>query len=85
MNQKKIKMKRWRKITALLLSAAMAVSYVPGTVYAAENEVVDGGNSSNGNVPSENESGGVSENAHEWEYVADENRQQITADRKSVV
>lgn len=79
MNQKKIKMKRWRKITALLLSAAMAVSYVPGTVYAAENEVVDGGNSSNGNVPSENESGGVSENAHEWEYVADENRQQITA------
>lgn len=75
MNQKKIKMKRWRKITALLLSAAMAVSYVPGTVYAAENEVVDGGNSSNGNDPSENE--------HEWEYVADEDRKQIAATCKN--
>ncbi len=76
MDQKKIKMKRWKKITALLLSAAMAVSYVPGTVYAAENEVVDGGDSGNEEVPSGNENEG---HRHQWDYHKEEESQRIKA------
>ncbi len=79
MNQKKIKVKRWRKITAFLLSAALAVSYVPGAVYAAENEVVDGGNSSNGDASSGSDN--QEHTTHQWNYQkeGEEGNQRIKA------